>query len=257
LTPPGRTGTVAFTAPPTFMLKHLPSSFAWMAAFFAALGTLFFVLGAHTCYRNWQFAGPVQRTAGTVTDRHFTVSHGRHGSSTSYYVGYRYVDTVGVEYVCNASVVAQTYYSLSMPGLVPVKYLPEFRAINRIDLPAEDRHYETTAWMFMLMGGAFGGFGWYSFLGLERLIFYRRWLRKNGIRCAGRVERIETSSVTVNKRKVHYLVYSYVDSAGRRREDSSEGLSAREEALWSDGEPVEVFCDPRDNSRSVAQLNKR
>ena len=34
-----------------------------MAAVFAALGTLFFVIGAHTFYRNCQFAGNVDRVA--------------------------------------------------------------------------------------------------------------------------------------------------------------------------------------------------
>jgi hypothetical protein len=238
------------------MLKHLPSSFAWMAAFFAALGTLFFVIGAHTFYRNWQFSGPVLRTLGTVTDHHITVSHGRHGSSTTYTVGYRYTDSGGQEYVCNASVVSQTYYELDVPGAVPIKYLPQFHSINRIDLPAEDSHYVTTAWIFSGIGGLFGGFGWYSFIGMERLIFYRRWLRKNGIRCSGKVDRIETSSVTVNKRPVRYLVYSYSDPTGQRHSDSSEGLSSAQEAAWTKGDAIEVFCDPRDNSRSVVRLDK-
>lgn len=238
------------------MLKHLPSSFAWMAAFFAALGTLFFILGAHTFYRNWQFSGPVERTIGTVTDRHITVSHGRHGSSTTYHIGYRYVDGQGQEYVTSASVVSGTYYDLTVPGSVPIKFLPLFHAINRIDLPAEDSSYETQACLFTVLGGAFGGFGWYAFIGLERLIFYRRWLRKNGVRCAGRIDRIETSSVTVNKRNVRYLAYSYTDPAGRRYEDSSEGLSATEESIWSEGEPIQVFCDPRDSGRSAVRLDK-
>ena len=239
------------------MLKHLPSSFAWMAAFFAALGTLFFVVGAHTFYRNWQFSGPVQRTAGTMTDRHISISHGRRSSSTTYHVGYRYVDTEGVEFVCSTTVVSETYYSLGVPGLVPVKYLLEFHAINRIDLPAEDRSQETTAVMFTLLGGGFGGFGWYSFIGLERLIFYRRWLRKNGVRCAGQVDRLEASSYQVNKRTVRYLVYTYTDAMGRKHHDSSEGLTEAEEATWSDRDPVEVYCDPRDSSRSAAVVDKR
>jgi hypothetical protein len=239
------------------MLKHLPSSFAWMAAFFAALGTLFFILGTHTVYRNWQFSGPVQRTIGNVTGRHFTVHHSRRGgTSTTYYVEYGYFDLQGHEFVCNASVVSSTYYSLTAPGSVPIKYLPQLHAVNRIDLPDEDNSYRNQALAFTCVGGLFGGFGWYSFISLERLIFYRRWLRKNGFRCQGRIDRIETSSVTVNKHPVRYLVYTYTYPSGCKHEDSSEGLSATEEAVWSEGESIEVFCDPRDSSRSAAALDK-
>src|ERR1700678_3600229 len=112
------------------MFKHLPSSFAWMAAAFAALGTLFFCIGLHTAYRNWQFSGPVVRVIGNVTGRHITVSHGRHGSSTSFYVEYSYFDPQGNWFTSNASVVSSTYYRLTVPGSVPIKYLPEFHAIN-------------------------------------------------------------------------------------------------------------------------------
>jgi hypothetical protein len=237
------------------MFKHLPSSFAWMAAIFAAMGTLFFVIGAHTWYRNWQFSGPVERVTGTATERHITITHGRH-SSTTYTVSYWYTDLLGKEYVCNTSVVSHTYYSLDVPGPVPIKYLPQSRAINRIDFPAEDRNYQTQASIFTGIGLLFGGFGWYSFISLERLIFYRRWLRKNGVRCAGKIDRIETSSVTVNKRNVLYLVYSYNDSTGRQRQDSSEGLTVAQDAAWSEGDTIPVFYDPRDSSRSAVLLDK-
>jgi len=238
------------------MLKHLPSSFAWMAAFFAALGTLFFVLGAHTFYRNWQFSGDVERVTGRVTDRYISISHGRHGSSTTYHIGYRYTDAEGAKFVTNVSVNSNTYDSLRRHGAIPVKYLPQFHGINRIDLPDEDRSYRNQALFFMGLGGLFGGFGWYVFIGLERLIFYRRWLRKNGIRCAGRIERIEDSSVTVNKRNVRYLVYSYTDASGTNHKDSSEGLSSVQDSAWNEGDPIEVFCDPRDSSKSAAMLTK-
>jgi hypothetical protein len=238
------------------MFKHLPSSFAWMAAFFAALGTLFFVIGAHTLYRNWQFSGKVERVIGVMTDKHITVTHGKHGSSTHYHVSYRYRDANETQFLTSITVTSSTYYSLGVPGSVPVKFLPDHHAVNRIDLPAEDRDYEIQGTMFTLLGGAFGGFGWYSFIGLERLIFYRRWLRKNGVRCAGFVQRLEASSYSVNHRNVRYIVYSYTDPTGQKHQDSTEGLSAKQDAVWSDGDPIEVFCDPRDSSRSAAFLSK-
>jgi len=238
------------------MFKHVPSSFAWMAAFFAAMGTLFFILGAHTFYRNWQFASTAERVKGIVTDRHISVSHGRHGSSTTYHIGFRYADHEGAEFVTSVSVVSQTYDSLHLHRAVPVKYLSQYHSINRIDLPEEDSSYQMQAMAFTGFGLLFGGCGWYSFISLERLIFYRRWLRKNGVQCVGRVERIEASDVTVNKRNVRYLVYSYTDTAGARREDSTEGLSAAQDAAWHEGDSIEVFCDPRDNSRSAPVLDK-
>jgi hypothetical protein len=238
------------------MFKHFPSSFAWLAAVFAAIGTLFFILGAHTAYRNWQFSGPVLRTNGVVTDKQIHVSHGRHGSSTSYTVSYRYFDVDGTGFVSNSSVVSSTYYRLSINEPLPIKYLLKERGVNRVDFPAEDAHYFTTAWVFSLVGAGFGGFGWWAFLSLERLVFYRRWLRKNGVRCAGKVERVENANIQMNKRQVHYLVYSYTDSSGQRREGSTEGLTATEDNMWSAGDPAVVFCDPRDSTRSAMLLSK-
>jgi hypothetical protein len=239
------------------MFKNLPSSFALLAAFFAALGTLFFVIGAHTFYRNCQFAGDVVRASGTVTDRYITYSHSRHGgTSTHYHVAYHFYDTAGFGYVTNVSVVSDTYYGLSAQGPVPVKYLPHFPTINRIDLPAEDRNYESMAWAFLTLGGIFGGFGWYSFIELERLIFYRRWLRRFGLRRAGTVDRIETNfSLTINQRNPRYLVYSYTDATGQKHQDSSPYLSLKQEELWKEGDCVDVFCDPRDPSRSTVNLD--
>jgi hypothetical protein len=237
-------------------MKHMPSSLAWLAAFFAALGTLFFVLGAHTFYRNWQFAGPVLRTHGIVTAKNIHVSHGRHGSSTSYTMSYRYFDIDGTGYVSNSSVVSSTYYRLGINDSVPIKYLPKERGVNRIDFPAEDAHYNTTAWVFTLVGGGFGGFGWWSFINLERLIFYRRWLRKNGVRCAGRVTQVASANMQMNNRQVHYLVYSYTDASGQRHEGSTEGMTAAEDAMWSRGDAAVVYCDPRDSTRSAMLLRK-
>jgi hypothetical protein len=238
------------------MLKHLPSSFAWTAAILAAIGTLLLVYGAHTCYRNWQFSGRVERVMGSVTDRYITVSHGRHGSTTHYHICYRYSDEQGWDFSENTTVTSTTYYELTSPGAVPIKFLPQQHDIDRIDLPAEDSSYTRTAWGFTLGGLALGGVGWYVFIGLERLIFYRRWLRKNGIRCAGHVDRLEASPITVNKRTVYYMVYTYTDPLGRKHMDDSEGMTEAQYGSWHDGDSVDVFCDPRDNSRSAVRLDK-
>src|SRR5476649_1805960 len=104
------------------MFKHLPSSFALMAGVFAAMGTLFLVLGGHTFYRNCQFTGHVEHTIGIVTGRNITISHGRHGSTTTYHLAYRFFDTGGTGYVSSTTVTSQTYYELNEGGQVPVKY---------------------------------------------------------------------------------------------------------------------------------------
>jgi len=237
------------------MFKTAPPSFAIMAAFFAAMGTIFFVVGAHEFYRNLQFSWPVIRVTGTVTERYTTVSHGRHGSSTTYHLDYRFNDTGGKTWDCNDSVASQTYYDLSEQGPVPIKYLPNYPDISRVDLPIEDRNHEIMAWMFMALGGAFGGFGWYAFIGLERLIFYRRWLRRCGVRCMGRVDAVEVNtSITINNRNPRYLNYSYTDSTGQKHQDSSQGLSQKQEELWHEGDAIDVYYDPRDYTQSTVAL---
>jgi len=239
------------------MFKNLPSSFAIMAAFFAAFGTLFFGIGAHTAYRNWQFSGPIERVTGTVVQRYITVSHGRHGSSTTHHLSYQFRDVLQHPFDESTSVTSQTYYGLSVGGSVPVKYLPGHPEINRVDLPAEDSSYTTVAWAFLGFGGIFGGLGWYSFFELERLIFYRRWLRKAGVLRTGTVDRVEiNTSMTINRRNPHYLLYSYTDATGKKQQDSSVYLSIKQEGTWKEGDPIEVFYDPRDPSKSTVNLDQ-
>jgi uncharacterized membrane protein len=239
------------------MFKNLPSSYAIMAAVFAAFGTLFFVIGAHTFYRNCQFAGHVERIAGLVTNRYITVSHGKHGSTTYFHVTYQFRDTGSNLFACSTTVTSTTYYEESVHASIPVKYLPHYPTISRIDLPAEDSNYRNIAWGFMLFGGLFGGFGWYSFFELERLIFYRRWLRKFGVRREGKVDRIEiNTSLQINHRNPHYLLYSYTDATGKKQRDSSVYLSIKQEGIWSDGDLIDVYYDPRAPSKSTVILDK-
>jgi len=228
-----------------------------MAAFFAAMGTLFFGVGVHEVYRNFEFGGDVVRVTGTVTGRHISISHGRHGSSTTYHLDYSFKDAAGAPCSDSASVASQTYYDLSVQDPMPIKYLPGWPTINRVDFPVEDRNHEIGAWMFVALGGAFGGFGWYAFIGLERLIFYRRWLRRCGVRCVGTVDEIDRdTSVVVNGRCPSYVNYSYSDSTGRKHQDSSQGLSPKQEELWKRGDTIDVFYDPRDFNKSTVVLDR-
>lgn len=241
------------------MLKHVPSSFAIFAAFFAAFGTLFFVVGAHTFYRNCQFSGAVLRVTGTVLKRYTTTSHGRHGSSTTYHLKYSFQKVGwGGEYHSEDSVQSQTYYSLKEHAPVPIKYLPLDPAVSRIDLPIEDRNHEFSAWLFMGIGGLFGGLGWYFFYYLEKLILYRRWLRRNGVRRIGTVDRIEVdTNIEVNHRNPRYLVYTYTDATGQTHQDSSQALPLKQEELWKTGDPIDVFYDPRDFNKSTVTFNRQ
>ncbi len=239
------------------MFKNFPSSFAILAAFFAALGTFFFIMGAHTLYRNIQFAGNVVRVNGTVTNHFITHSHSRHGTSTTYHLSYHFADTEGRSFESSTSATGKTYYQLGTNSTVPVKYLPNLPTINRIDLPAEDRNYETTAEITLILGGIFGGLGWYVFIGLERQIFYRRWLRRSGIQRVGTVDQIETNySLSINNRHPSYLHYSFTDSTGTLRQDTSPYLSLKQESLWKEGDTIDVFYDPCDPGKSTVRLDR-
>jgi len=241
------------------MFKHFPSSFAWFGAIFAAIGTMCFVIGAYTFYMNWEFSrSDVAHVTGTVTKLYTTTSHSRHGSSTSYHVAYDYVDSNGIPWGDDTTVVWGTYISRRIGNSIPVKFLPESPGTDRVDLPAEDSNHQTTAWIMLAMGLFFGGFGWWIFISLERLILFRRWLRRHGVPCAGTVKSVEVnSSVQVNHRSVRYLTYTYADSLGREHLDSTQALSHKQEELWTAGDSIEVYYDPRDPNRSTAILDKK
>jgi hypothetical protein len=188
------------------MLKDLPSSSIWIAAVVAVFGTYVFVSGVQSVYRNWQFAGAVERTMGTVTNRYTTVTQGRRGPRTYYHISYHYRDTQDAQFFAGAGVTSQTYSSLTESDPVPIKYLhlPNSQELSRVDLPAEDRKHEWDAWSYVVLGCAFGGLGASVFITLAQRIFHQYGLPKNGVNYVGQLDHIDTGAVTVNQSQVRY-----------------------------------------------------
>jgi len=117
-----------------------------------ALGVFSFVLAAKLFYENRQFDGPTIRVIGSVENLY------QAGNRSNPRVAYRYmVGTTEVHDVM--SVDGEIFSGLQLGQPLPIKYLPNNPAKNRIDLPAEnaERHntvYGLTAMsiIFMCLG---------------------------------------------------------------------------------------------------------
>lgn len=91
---------------------------------------------------NARFAGPVERTWGWVSHLHRT-------SRGACRAEYRYVDTQGTVHSAQAKIVEPTWRLLIGGGPIPLKYLPDDPAKNRVDTPGEDTWYRQMPWTFL------------------------------------------------------------------------------------------------------------
>jgi hypothetical protein len=114
-----------------------------------ALGIFSFVLAANLFYLNRQFDGPTVKVIGSVEGLY----HG--GNRSNPRVAYRYL--VGTTEVHDVTPIdGEIFSGLQLGEPLPIKYLPNNPAKNRIDLPAEnaERHntvYGLTAMSFIFM----------------------------------------------------------------------------------------------------------
>ncbi len=204
-------------------------------------------------YEDFLFAYESKPAVAIVDRKYFTVSHGRHGSTTTYHLAYHYV--VGRTRVgCRASVENATYSSVAPGQSVPVLYLPAELVSNRIELPAEE---EVVKWdsgiliavsLFLSIGG-----GWMFRYYLRRNRLYH-FLLASGLQCQGTVTAVRFNLVGKAQTKQYYLEFTFHDNRGQLQLGSTWYLMPGTESLWDVGRTIPVYFDPKNSERFTVNL---
>ena len=214
------------------------------------------VLTGTSCllYQDYLFAYDSQSLFGTVERKFYQVSHGRHGTTYTPYLDYRYeVDHMIVE--AKTSVRSATYSSVSVGGSLPLLYVKDEVADNRIDLPAENERIHLLSYglaalsLFLLVSGIF-------------VIRYHvrrnklnRYLLARGLSCQGTVTSMNYDLVGKAQVRKYYLKFAFRDNQGRELTGKTWYLTSDQEGLWQENRPITVYFDPNNSGNFTVDLN--
>ena len=214
------------------------------------------VLTGTSCllYQDYLFAYDSQSVSGTVERKFYQVSHGRHGTSHTPCLDYRYeVDRMVVE--TKTSVRSATYSSVSVGGFLPLLYVKDEVADNRIDLPAENQRvrilsYGLTALsLFLLVSGVF----------VIRYHVRRNKLNRDllarGLSCQGIVTAMNYDLVGKGQVRKYYLEFAFRDNQGRELTGKTWYLASDQEGLWQEKRPITVYFDPKNSGNFTVNLD--
>ena len=234
---------------PATVTRAVPYTSLWFGVLLWAL-----VGGALLCGTAWMldqdylFAFVAKPAHAIVERKYVKVSHGKHGPSYTPHLVYRYqAGPLAAE--CDAAVQSDTYASVAEGGSIPVLYLPEEFADNRIDLPAENRQVSiityalVAASLVVAVGGAF------ILRYNVRQNKINRYLLAGGLSCQGTVTDVKFDLVGKGRTKRYYLIFHFRDNQGNERTGRSWYLKRGDENLWQENSAIRVFFDPN-NSKS-------
>jgi hypothetical protein len=221
----------------------------WVAV---AVGSLGF--SVYLSHENHLFAIHGRRVAAAITNKWTTVSHGKGGASTNYHFQYAYT---GGDYRFTESTTTSPgmYGIIDVGDHVPVLYLPEKPADNRIDSPSIAAEYRWGAiggFVFAAVVFGLGGQGLLYLHGQNKIF---TWLGNSGARCQGEV----THLVEVNTGKGGvrtYLEFSFHTQRGETMEGRTGYVNGWGGSQWAEGDSIPVFYNPDFPQQFAVNLRK-
>ena len=219
-----------------------PWKVALILIFWALItGTLAY-LGVTRSYDDYQFSHHAVPITGTLVQKYYTVSHGKHGPSYTYHVSYNY--SVGdLRGFCDQTVLPGTYSYLGSDRAVPVMYLPDNPAKVRVNLAVEEREIHLHTWGICFIAGLFLVAGAFGFTMTFRAnAIYQRLLRE-GLPCRATVTDVGCDYVGKARTPKFYLKFQYRDSQGNELSGRSVYLRQEEEGRWREGDAIDVRYD--------------
>jgi hypothetical protein len=240
------------------MAREIRYTAAWKLTlgFFiwAAITGTFLYLSGKELHEDYLFTHHAIPVTGKVVQKHYTVSHGRHGASYTYHVSYNY-EAGNVQGFCQQTVQYGTYQYLSEGGPIPVMYLPDNPAKVRVNLVAEERakHFDTgilctVAGIFLFGGGFIITRIWLTNEAWQRL-------RREGIPTRGVVNTIGTDYVGKARTPKSFLQFEYRDSLGSTLAGKSLYLNGEQLQRWRPGDSIEVTYDRNKPRTFTIDLN--
>lgn len=232
--------------------RYLKMSFAWwFGLIWACVGTVFAISGVIMFFAQRDFENRAVNANATIVERgHGTTSKG----DSHYWMRYLYRDPDGKEHVDRADVNWSVWRKYSDGDSLPIRYLPENPARNRLN-DADAESWWVLPLIFGLVGSTFGGVGW-ILVGRSFIVSGRRAaLMRSGMGALGTVRAVEMNmQVKINNRHPYYLSYEFADETGVKHEGRSPNLPRKLNDRWQPGDPVLIVYDPMDASRHEADI---
>ena len=228
------------------MAKEIRYTAPWKLALgfiiWAAISGAFTYFSAKALYEDHLFTHHAIPVTGKVVQKHYTVSHGRHGTSYTYYVSYNY-KAGNVDGFCQQSILRGTYYYLSEGGPIPVMYLPGDPAKVRVNLVPEEHAKHVDTGILCTVAGIFllGG----SFVITRICLTNAAWqrLRREGIVTRGTVTNIGVDYVGKARTPRSFLVFEYRNTLGSTLTGKSLYLNDAQCLRWQTGDTIEITFD--------------
>jgi len=241
---------------PTEIRYTTPWKVAAGVLLWGALIGLLGYYGVTRSYDDYQFSHHAAPTTGSFLSKHYTVSHGRHGTSYTYYVEYTYV--VGnVNGYCQQSVLYGTYCYLGSDKGVPLMYLPDNPGRVRLNLLNEERQIHNVTWTVSIMAGIFLLLGGIAFsLTFRANAIYQRLLREGQL-CRAVVTDVTCTYVGKSRTPKYRLELRYRDQLGNELSGQSAFLPQEEEGRWHEGKQIDLRYDRNKPRWFILDFNPR
>jgi hypothetical protein len=236
------------------MIRAIPYTPLWFGVIVWVLITgAILAFTVRQLYEDFRFAYHSQSASAVVERGFLKVSQGRHGPVYTPCLDYRY--QVGYTVVqSEATVCNDTYSRVSLGGSLPVFYITDAIADNRIDMPAENYEVEVLTYgtaalsLICLVGGA------WSIRYYVRRNKINRDLLAKGLSCQGKVTERKYDLVGKYQKKAYYLIFTFRDNQGGEKMGKTWYLNSQQEELWSVSAPIRVYYDPTNSDLFTVDL---
>ena len=211
-----------------------------------------FWYGGWWTWQNHLYADHGQEMLATVTHKYVVVTQGKHGPIHTPHLQYHYhVRDVAVD--CDVSTQWTLYNAVVEGGGMPIKYLPEDPANNRLDDTGDDYQAKMKANGGLIAGLVALVFAIASAIGADRRKKLLTRLKTAGLSTVGRVTSVETERA--GKTTVTFLRLEFTDNSGQVISGRTGRLTPKQKRIWNRGDKITIYYDSRNSSVFTTNLN--
>ena len=194
-------------------------------------------------YENYLFAHFSEATYGTVDEKFITISHDKGGPHQHPNLAYHY-QAGDFRADAKASVEWATYNAVVPGSPLPVLYLKDAFAKNRIALSPEDYRRRVNFELIISAGAILSALGGGMLLYTVSQNRLNRRLLATGLCCEGTVTSVDYKLMGKAQTPRFFLNLVNRDNQGQEREGKTWFLKPGEETPWHANKPIRVYYDP-------------
>ena len=226
----------------------------WIGTAFCALIMVAgFWYGGWWTWQNHLFADHSRELLATVTQKYVVVSQGKHGPIYTPHIQYQYhVRDLMVE--CDTPTKNSLYNQVAEGGGMPIKYLPEDPANNRLDDTADDFASRMKANLGLIAGMVGLVFASASAIRADRRKKLLTRLKTSGLSTVGHVVSVDTERA--GKTMATFLRIEFTDNRGQVISARTPRLTPKQIQRWHRGNKLAIQYDPSNPSIFTTNLNE-